>query len=356
MNVCMVGVDNKRIGGMWTVAETYIKSESFNKVVNLAYIPTNTYGSAVSRVFAMLKGYGQLIGKLAFGKVDLVHIHMAEKGSTYRKGIAVWIAKAFRKKIVLQLHAGPFPAWYETRNGVSKWMIRSFFKKADMVLALGDFWKEQLGTLVDPKKIRVLYNGSYCPEANLYNPDGDKMLYLGVMKKAKGTFDLIRAMALIDDKLPKEITLWLCGTAEEEGIAELIRELGLEDRIKLPGWINKEQRLALFKEARMVIHPSYFEALSMTVIEAMCYGLPVITTKISTMPELLGENAPLVEPGDVEGLAALILKLSNDKEMRMEISESVYNRARTYFSTEQNISETLRLYREVLFKNEKACK
>lgn len=346
MKVLMVGVDKKRIGGMWTVAETYLTDPVFREKVELTYIPTNTYGPAWKKLLFMLAAYLKIIRQLA-GGVDLVHIHMAEKGSTYRKGLVVHLAHLFGCRIVLQLHAGPFPSWYDTQSALGQRLIRSFFDSADRVLALGEFWKEELSRLTEAEKIRVLYNGSFCPETNPYQPDGTKLLYLGVMKRAKGTFDLIHAMDLIRDRLPDQLVLCICGTPEEEGIPELICQLGLEDRIRLPGWISREERLALFQEAQLVIHPSYFEALSMTVIEAMCFGIPVITTNISTMPELVGADGPLFEPGDVEALASLILELVGDRAKRVELSRAVYERARARFSVRQNIEETLQIYEEV---------
>ena len=79
LNVLMVGVDEGRIGGMWSVAETYIKNETYNKFVNLKYVATSTGGSKFKRTIKMFSGYLKILVYLSEKKVDIVHIHMAEK-------------------------------------------------------------------------------------------------------------------------------------------------------------------------------------------------------------------------------------------------------------------------------------
>lgn len=351
-NVLMVGVDSKRIGGMWTVAETYLNSSEFNDSVNLTYVATNTYGSAGVRVLNTLIGYWKVLWNIVFHHVSLVHIHMAEKGSTYRKGMVVHIAHFFNKKVVVQLHAGPFMAFYDTQSTKQQRWIRKMFEKCDNVLALGEYWRNQLYSLVPPEKVKVLYNGTICPETNPYNVTGKKILYLGVMKQAKGTFDLLEALHIIDSKLDPSIQVCICGLPEEDGIEEKIEELGLQSRVKLLGWITKEQRLKLFEDTMIVVHPSWFEALSMTVLEASAYGIPVVTTDISTMPEILGSDVEMVPVKEPEALGKLILKWSRDPALRSEISKKLYKNVKEKFSVQQNIRNTLKIYEDVLKNDE----
>ena len=340
MNVLMVGVDKNRNGGMWTVAENFINSKEYNQAINLTYIATSTGGSVVRRILKMLQGYVLIIKHLLFSKIDIVHIHMAEKGSVFRKAIVIMFGKLFHKRVIVQMHAGPIVSWYSSCRSLTQFLVRKIFNSPDVMLVLGEYWKKQLTELVPEKKIKVLYNGAECPSKNLYNVQGKGIVYLGLIKKTKGTFDLVDAIKLINDRLDHKYKVYLCGLDEEGKINEYIAERGLTDRIILKGWINKEERLALFQNTRMVILPSYFEALSMTVIEAMCYGIPVITTNISTMPELLGDRHLLIEPGDVEMLSEKILQLSDDSVLCKKLSSREFDRALTTFSI-NNVSKKL---------------
>lgn len=347
MRVLMVGVDKNRIGGMWTVASNYINNETFNRNVCLYYVATSTCGSKLRRVYKMAEGYLQILFHLLFHKVDIVHLHMAEKGSVYRKGLVVYLSKLFHKKVIIQMHAGPIMHWYNTLSHKQRWIVKKIFDLSDRMLVLGEFWKEQLQTIVSDKKIRILYNGSECPTRNPYNVNGENIVFMGLLKKEKGVYDLINAIEQIHKNLPENVKFVLCGKDANNSVTNYVEKKGLQNRIQLPGWIDVEQRRILFEETQICILPSYFEALSMTVIEAMCYGIPMITTNISTMSELLGQEIDLVEPGDVDALAKQILKWTQDPELRKKLSEIEFERAKTLFSVERMIDMTLCLYREL---------
>lgn len=351
MHILMVGVDEKRIGGMWTVAESFIDNLEFNKKVNLYYVATSTSGSIVNRILKMLTGYVKIFMILLTCKIDIVHIHMAERGSVYRKGLVVYISKLFKKKVVVQMHAGAIMAWYNTLSDFKKKIVFKIFNKADEFFVLGNYWKEQLLHLVSCEKIRILYNGAKCPNINLYNINGNSILYLGVIKRSKGVYDLVDAIKLIDNNLPKKLKIYICGIDEDGNLESYINELKLQNRIILTGWIDKQQRLELFNNTMLCVLPSYFEALSMTVIESMCYGIPIVTTNISTMPELLGDEIHLVEPGDVRGLSKEIFRLVNCVNERKKYSHIEYNRAKHFFNIDVVIKKTLIFYEDLLYGN-----
>ena len=348
MNVLMVGVDRNRIGGMWTVAETFINDEWFNKNVKLYYVATSTGGSKIKRVCKMIDGYFKVIEILASKKIDIVHIHMAEKGSVYRKNIVIKMAKMFGVTVVVQMHAGPILAWYESLPLKKQFSVSKILNSADRILVLGEYWKKQMVKIVNANKIEVLYNGAECPSQNLYNIDGKYILYMGVFKKAKGIYDLIDAIKIIDNQLPPDIKVYLCGMDENGKTKKYVMEHGLNNRIVMPGWIDKGTRLELFKNTQICVLPSYFEALSMTVIEAMCYGIPIVTTNISTMPELLGNKITLIQPGNVPQLANEILSLNQNTNLRMKMSNIEYQRAKRKFSVDIIMKKTINIYNSLI--------
>lgn len=348
VNVLMVGVDKGRVGGMWTVAEAFINSNKFNDKVNLYYVATSTGGSVTKRVLKMLQGYAKIFYLLLTKRIDIVHVHMAERGSVYRKGVVVKLAKIFGKKVIVQMHSGPILSWYESLSCKEQQKVSKIFVRPDLMLVLGEFWKEQMKALIPKEQIRVLYNGASCTSYNPYNPEGDIVLYLGLLKKTKGTYDLVDAVKLINEEIPQQIKVYLCGLDEKGDMLQYIKERNLQDRFVLPGWIDSNQKTELFKRTAVCVLPSYFEALSMTIIEAMCHGIPVVTTNISTMPELVGADVPLIQPGDVKALAEHIKRLLMNREMRINYSKLLYARANEQFSIEKNVEHTLQIYNDLV--------
>lgn len=292
----------------------------------------------------MVIGYIKILHILNTKPVDIVHIHMAEKGSTFRKGTVAKWSKKRNKKVIIHLHAGPFMAWYNSQPFNKKRKIRQVFENADQVFVLGEYWKKELTEIIPLNKLTVLYNGVDCPKENPYNPDARNIVYFGVMRKEKGIYDLINAIGLIDNQLPGDVKVILCGKDLEGNIPETIEKAGLKDRFVLPGWVTGEQKQEIVRSAMIDILPSYYEGLSMTILEAMANGIPVITTTISTMPEVLGESGIMVEPGDTLALSKAILKLINNKSERVSISNIERERIYKRFTNEIMIDETLKDY------------
>lgn len=352
MNVLMVGVDKMRIGGMWSVAETYINDKCYNSNVYLTYVSTSTEGKAIKKVLKMISGYIQILFYLIFKPIDIVHIHMAERGSVYRKGIVVFLSKKFGKKVIVQMHAGPIMSWYETLDAKKKGQVQKIFNSCDKMLVLGEYWKKQLAKIVDNEKLIVLYNGADCPEKNRYNVNGKYIIFLGMITRKKGAFDLVDAIDKIHNVLSEDIKVLLCGFDKNDEVKSYVKSKGLQERIFFTGWVNSKQRDIYFSDTRICVLPSYFEGLSMTVIEAMCYGIPVVTTNISTMPELLGKKIDLITPGDIDKLANQIFILAENEDMCKEQSEILFKRAKEFFAREVNINNTLEIYKNCMSSKE----
>lgn len=348
LNVLMVGVDSGRIGGMWSVAETYISNTEFNNQINLKYVATSTGGSALKRFYKMIQGFLKIIVYLIKNDVDVVHVHMAEKGSVFRKGFVIWLANRFGAKTIVQMHAGPIMEWYHSLPDYKKHKVKKIFNSCNKMLVLGEYWKNQLLEIVAAEKLIVLYNGTDCSNTNRYNYRGKNILFLGMITERKGAYDLIDAVKKIDTRIETDIKFLLCGFDEDNKAKVYVNGLGLQNRILFPGWVGKEEKENLFKYTRICVLPSYFEGLSMTVIESIAHGIPVVTTNISTMSEILGVDIHLIEPGDVTDLADTLYELITNDNMRMEQSRLVYERSKLLFSTEKNIKNTMDIYKDCL--------
>ncbi len=350
MKVLMTGVDKNRLGGMWTVANNYISSKEYNDEVELTYIATSTNGSILKKTTLMIKGFICAKKELSSKKYDLVHINMAEKGSVFRARIITRIAKKYNTKVIIHMHAGPFIDWYSSLNSKKQKKVDELFNLADRVMVLGKYWKNSLSKIVDINKIRVLYNGVNIPKNNSYNANGKYITYMGVLKREKGIYDLIDAINLINKKLDKSIKVKLCGLDLEGNIQEYVNKKKLNDRIVLTGWVNEKERENIYNNTLLNVLPSYFEALSMTVIESMAYGIPIITTNISTMNEVLDNKELLITPGDANMLSKKIIEYVNNKKLRRNVSENLYKRAKETFSCKDMVNSTINIYMELIKK------
>ena len=350
MKILMIGVDKKRTGGMWTVSNNYITNKTYNKKVLMHYVSTSTSGNFFRRIMKMIKGYICSFFQIIFFKPEIVHIHMAEKGSVIRKSFIIKMAKKRKCKILVHMHAGPFMDWYNTLNNRKKIKIKKMFDNIDCLLVLGKYFKKQMKEIIDDNKIKVLYNGIDIPKINYYLANKNKkefFLYSGRINELKGVFDILESIKNCDDKLPSNIKFVFCGSDETGRFKSTVENLKIENRIIFEGWVSTKKMQEYYKKSKCLILPSYSEGLSMTIIEAMSYGLPIITTNITTNPEILDGICYLVEAGNKKELSKMILEYSSNENMLKNISEKEYKRVNELFSIEIMIENTLKYYEEL---------
>ena len=126
-----------------------------------------------------------------------------------------------------------------------------------------------------------------------------------------------------------------------------IRDLDLEGRLVFPGYIPQDDLPAVYSRATAFIYPSLYEGFGLPVLEAMACGTPVITSNVSSMPEVAGDAGMLVPPQDVEALAGAIQRLLGDAELRQDLSRRGMARARE-FTWRRAAEATLGVYCKVL--------
>ncbi len=123
-------------------------------------------------------------------------------------------------------------------------------------------------------------------------------------------------------------------------------KLGLQERVRFLGHVSPEDLLGLYNAAQVLVHPAFYEGFGLTPLEAMACGTPVIVSNSSSLPEVVGDAALLVEPTDVDGLAVAIWRVLSDTALREQMVKKGLQRARS-FSWQKTAQETLEIYRRL---------
>jgi glycosyltransferase involved in cell wall biosynthesis len=183
---------------------------------------------------------------------------------------------------------------------------------------------------------------------------GGYLLYVGVLEPRKCLDQLVEAFGRI---APAADGLELIIAGKRgwmyDQIFGQVAALGLENRVRFPGYVPRADLPALYSGARAFVYPSRYEGFGLPVLEAMSCGTPVVTTNVSSMPEVAGDGALLVDPDDVAGLAAALARIVHDASLRQELSARGQARART-FSWERCARDTIKVYQEAMTEPDKA--
>ena len=252
------------------------------------------------------------------------------------------------------------------RFRVERWLETRVLFKAGKLIAVSEQTKKDLVELygLDPERIAVVHEG---PDPGLapvndpqkvsealfrcgLNPKEPYFLYLGGIDQRKGTEYLLEALAMLREKgLPH--TLALAGRIEGDKqyplLLEQIRRLGLEEKVRLLGFVADRDLPALFSGCLGFVFPSIYEGFGLPPLEAMACGAPVVAAKASAVPEVVGDAGLLVEPGSAASLAQAMEGLASNPELALDLREKGYKRA-GLFSWQKAAEKTLAVYKEVL--------
>jgi glycosyltransferase involved in cell wall biosynthesis len=250
----------------------------------------------------------------------VAHVNMAHKGSTVRKVILCRLLAMLRIPYLLHLHANNYDTYFETRSGWAKVLIRRAFLDADRIAVLGNLWSrvvvDNIG--VDPRKVQIIRNG--VPDPGQPDPlprlDCPLILFLGELQAWKGLGELIQALASAGLR-DQPWRLIVAGRGLEATYRAAAEAAGIADRISFTGWLPRDAVQKLLCGASVVALPSYVEGLSITLLEAMSHGVPVVATAVGAHPDILRdrENAVLVKPRDVKSLAEGLRDLLVDRSL-----------------------------------------
>ncbi|MGG4036977.1 glycosyltransferase family 4 protein [Heyndrickxia ginsengihumi] len=328
--ILMVGSSTKVKGGMTTVVESFLNYD-FKDEFKIVYIPThientNTFYKLLFFFISLLR----IVYNLLFNRIRIVHMHMSERGSFKRKYIIYKIAKFFNKIVITHSHGAEFKEYYDVVNAKQKSKISELLRESDLVITLGERWSEIIKNIEPNSKTCILRNAVNIPaESNMIiEKDCYNILFLAVLIKRKGILDLINSSALIIDELKKfnkEVKFTIAGDGEllNESI-DLVTQLGLKENFYFLGWVDNKKKAELLRKADLFILPSYNEGLPLSIIEAMSYGVPIISTNVGSINEavICGRNGFLIKPGDTKGIKNAITKLLTKGDISQFSEES----------------------------------
>ncbi|MEE9552909.1 MAG: glycosyltransferase family 4 protein [candidate division Zixibacteria bacterium] len=265
--------------------------------------------------------------------------------SGIRNVLAVWWMKLNRRKVITILLEQRLA--FNTKIPFFRWIVRQcekyLIKKADIILVISGYTeglaRQQNARSETPCIIAPPGMENYIQRAEDFKPklpvSGEplKLLFVGMCVWHKGIKYLVEAMNLLKEY---NITLDIIGKYDGndhyfKSIKQFVDKNDLDEKIRFHGFVETEEVIRLFGESSIYVHPSLMEGYGMVLAEAMSFGLPIVATTAGAIPELVedGINGILVEPRDSAGLANAILKLCDNEQLRLEISELNIEKVKT---------------------------
>lgn len=297
--------------------KTQLEREGRNDVA-ARFLPTRGSGPVLLSPFYTAAFCLRMLTARLSGRVDVVHINLASSGSTYRKLIIANAARLLGIPYVLHLHGGDYPNFWQEDGWVSS-SIRKMFEHASQIVVLGKVWRDFIVRRVPGAagKISIVPNATQVPDlATQGGGDSVHILFLGRINDNKGVPQLGEALHRMRGLDGWHATIAGDGAVEEARVKAV--ELGVSERVAIPGWVGPHDVARLIASADILVLPSFIENLPLSVIEGMAAGLAVVTTPVGAVEDIIvdGETGLLVPPGNVDALTAALTRLVQDPDLR----------------------------------------
>ncbi|HAT4180133.1 TPA: glycosyltransferase family 4 protein [Clostridium perfringens] len=350
IRVLMCSSDRNEKGGINSVIDQ-LMNHKWNKELQVSYLATHKSGNVIQKILFFLKSYITLFFLIKKDEFDVIHIHMSYKGSFFRKYMVASLCKKYDKKIIIHLHGSEFKKFFYSGSNKLKRKIIELFTIADYTIALGEEWKDFIMSIAPKANVIVINNSVKIPvEFKQEKNEITTFLFLGALIKRKGVIDLLNAAKRILDLGYDNFKILVAGSGvEENDLRSFCEKNGLINKVDFLGWINNDEKEVLLKKSDILVLPSYNEGLPIAILEAMSYGLPIISTNVGSIDEAVINNVNgfLFEPGNIELLKNYFLDfIVNDKKW-YEFSEASRKIAKNKFADTKFFYNIEKLYFEL---------
>lgn len=324
--VLVVATSRKTRGGITSVIKAHETGEQWEKY-HCKWIQTHRDGNPIRKLWYLVTALLEYIVLLPF--YDIVHIHTGLRTSINRKIIFAKIGKVFRKKIIIHFHPSTEKHLFDKHF---KYRIGELFSYADLLIVLSPQWIRWINQAFPDNhfKMKVLLNP--CPIAHRdFSKKMNHILFAGTLNERKGYNRLLEAFSQICER-HQDWKLIFAGNGAIDKAKELQKKFKIpSDQVEYLGWISNGEKEKTFQEASIYCLPSWGEGFPMGVLDAMAYGIAVVTTPVGGINDVMsnGINGLIYDTYDINELANCLEKLINSKEYReqlvKEADKLVYN-------------------------------
>ncbi|BAK81302.1 glycosyltransferase family 4 protein [Candidatus Arthromitus sp. SFB-rat-Yit] len=341
-----------------------IDKDNFYNLLYCGYNPTQ-FKQSNSQIYFISRKHSSYFEQIyipnLLQKNNLSLFHMPQNGIGYKELIS---SKKF--KSIVTIH-DLIP--YILPQTVGKSYLKNFLKQmpyivenSSAIITVSEYSKQEIMKFfsVDPNKIFVTplatsknfkpLNTSYCKDIlkEKFNIDYEFILYIGGFSKRKNIYNLISAFKMAYKNFNKPLKLVLLGQIREEfrKLLKMINENGLSDYIVFTGFVEEKYLPIFYNASEFFVYISLYEGFGLPLLEAMSCKKAIISSNVSSIPEVVDSTSYQVNPYDILEISESLCKLSNDNNLKNKLSENAYTRSKL-FSWEKCTYSTLEIYKSL---------
>ena len=279
--------------------------------------------------------FSRMFARLITFRPNIVYMPLTASWSGFlRDGVLAVMAKLSGARVLGHVHGG----WFDRILALKGWrsiIVRTVLSRFDVLLMLGSMWRDLVASYgysgdirIVPPMYRISIRDAAASFVRTYTEKEPTGLFVGHVGPGKGVVDLLHAASVLRSR-GVDIRVTIVGPAQFEGdwekVCEARTRLGLDQYIEMTGPLEGDALYEKFKAASYLLLPSHFEGLPIVLFEAGLFGLPVITTPVGAIKDLIAhdKNGLLVSPGNVAEIADAIERLQRDSILKEQLGRQL---------------------------------
>ncbi len=362
--ILMVGPVPPPTGGIASVMEDIIHSELASEY-SFELFPRPDFEQSITRTIprniARTKQLFSFFFKLWRGNYSLVHIHSPD-GAFRSTILFILLARLARTNILVHMHGTGWDEFYTKRSSFTKFYTRIGLRIAPRIIVLYSLWAENIRKLCPTAVVLVIRNLLHdqappgpsevqvVKEQLGLTEEHFVVLTIGYVGWRKGSFVILNAVPQATSQ-DNSVRFVLVGSEEFPGemvqLVEQMNENNLVPWVTFTGEVERNKTAIFYSIADVYLLPSFIEGMPISIIEALRSGLPVISTRIGGIPDMIenGVSGFLINPGISNEIAEAVLLLRRDPELRKRLAAGARRAFEEKFEFSRGIEEIRAAYK-----------
>lgn len=315
-------------------------------------------GKGLLEGYRLIKDYFQFIIVLLKNNYKIIQINTFFGGrGLYRDAIFIALAKLLRRKTI-----SFFRGWdmnFAHKKSIIVSIMKIIYKKSDAIIVLSKEEKDKVlawgykkqiyieTTTVDKDLIKAVSEQTI--ECKFKNSSSINILFLSRIERSKGIYEVLKVFHNLR-KENKKVNLVIAGKGKHlNEVTEFVSDNKI-DGVEFVGFVKNYEKSDIFNKAHVFLLPSYSEGMPNVVLEAFAFGMPVITTKVGGLRDIIkdGVNGFFVEMKNEVDLEKKINKLLLNPDLMKSIAHHNHNYAKNYFVSSVVVNRLEKIYNSVL--------
>lgn len=311
---------------------------------------STTRSGVLTTAIQDLISFAKFVWKLRL-KPDIVHVHTSWRVSFLRKCPYVIASRLRGSKVVLHAHPTAFVSFVANLWPPLRQLAIAVLRGADAVVVVNDEMKTSLGAILPAGPVHRIPNpvdSALFSRSDQTPRDAASVAFLGWFIPSKGVIELLDAIQLLAAR-GSDVRLEMAGCKGESWLESQVAERSLQDRLRIHGWLDRADAVALLRRCSLLALPSHSEGMPMVLLEAMATETPIVACPVGGIPEVLedGISACFVPVGDASALSQGILRVLENRSFREALTKNA-KQAALDLGSDRILRQVVELWDELL--------